>query len=131
MPNKYLYLFFKDLQFRALCIFSIAGLAGCLLLTRLCIREDMELRDLKQKQLMVADIPWLQSQILQKHKSGEDLFLNGIILSQKHPMAIINHAFYKVGDVIEGKVVKSITARHVNICNVETPDKCITLQFQE
>lgn len=63
-------------------------------------KKEAQLRQLKEKKQLVSRIPEFEKKL-------SALFLNGIILTQEQPLAIINNTIVRAGDEIgKNKVVK-------------------------
>lgn len=127
MHNKYVYLFLKDAGFRTVCILSVLGIIFCFVLIRLDLWQNLSLKDIQHKQAVIAQIPALEAKIAQLKGAFNGLTLNGIISDKAQPMASINNTLVKVGDIIDGKKVVTITGHSATVCNVESNNKCVTL----
>ena len=131
MQNKYLYSFLKDSTLQLLCAFSLIAVGVCFVLFRLTSQQAIELKSLKEKQAVIAQIPALQEKIIQIQGAVNGLLLSGIITTEAQPMAVVNGMLVKVGEEIEGRKIMDITANSVKVCNASTLDKCVELTLQE
>lgn len=126
MQNKYLYALLKDSFLRTVCIFSVIGTVFCIILIKLDVWQIMELKDMYDKQVLIIQIPLLQSKIVQMKGGINGLVLNGIISDNGQPMAVINNTLVKVGEIVGGKRVIAIKSHDVAACDVAS-DKCVKL----
>ncbi len=133
MDNKYLYSFLKDVSFRSVCIFSVIVVVFCLVLIRLCLWQSLALKDIYDKQAIIAQIPALEAKIgpAKVLVNGVSLTLNGIISDKDQQLAVINNTLVKVGDTIDGKKVITITRYAVTLCNAGSVNKCIKLDLEQ
>ena len=133
MNNKYFYLFLKDGLFRAVCILSVIGVIFCVLLLRLNVSTSLALKDILVKEAIIDHIPIWQSKItnMKVVSNGFTFTLNGIILNNDQPIAIINNTIVKLGGKIEGKKVIIITKLSATLCDVGSPDHCIMLMLEQ
>jgi len=131
MYNKYLNAFLKDGVLRSVCILSVIGLILCPLLIRLQLWQNEALKDIQLKQAVIDRIPFLQSKIgvSKVIVKGRSLTLNGIISNKGQNTAVINGAFFKIGQEIEGKRIMMITGHSVILCDVAS--KCINLDLEQ
>jgi type II secretory pathway component PulM len=126
MKNKYLYSFLKDINFRALCMLPVLGAVLCFVLIRLGIRQSLEFKEIQAQQAIIAQIPSLETKILQLKGNVNGLVLNGVISDNAQSMAIINNRLVKFEEIIDGKRLVTLTKQSAMLCDVVS-DKCITL----
>jgi hypothetical protein len=130
MQNKYLYSFLKDRSFQIMCILPVVAIIIWVILLRLNIQQNGQLKSLNDKQKLILQIPAMQSKIAELKSAVNGLILSGIVAA-KTPMAVINNTLLKVGDEIGGRKIVSIGDHVVKVCDVGSTNKCIELSLEQ
>jgi len=135
MNNKYFYLFFKDALFQMVCVLSVVGVVSSLVLIQLSVGASLTLKDTQVKQAIIDHIPVWQAKLVKAKVvvvvEHSNLTLNGIILNNDRPMAIINNTIVKLGGKIQDKKVVMITKHSATLCDIGAADKCIKLLLEK
>ena len=132
MQNKYFYSLRRDPGFRTACLLSVMGVLFCVFMFRLDQRQGLELKDIRDKQGVILQIPMLKARLAGAGGAAAAVPVNGLVLSgiiydKEQPMAVINNILFKAGDEVEGRRVTAVRDSGVTVCDIDPPNKCEAL----
>ena len=130
MHNKYVYAFSKDTQLRLIAVTALIGIVGSVLLFKTDVIQSIVLKDRKQKQALINQIPMLRMKIEQYYNNHEYV-LQGIVSNKAEPMAVVNNVLLKVGEEVRGKKLMAIMNHAVKICDAVNTEQCMQLMLEQ
>lgn len=136
MGNKFINLFFQDLNLRLKIVAVVLLTALCLFLQRGALLKKLEAARLGQDKILAQElakkIPGLEKQLEALRKEGNaigllprniNFVLSGMFIKDGEPVALINDNVYQKNDIIDGFVILEITARAVILEDIVTKKK--------